>query len=246
MGLIANDENLNKARQLLAHLEAGEEGEAQAVLDELTRLRENALFQELGRLTREFHDTLNSFQLDSDIVSLTEHDIPDAKERLNYVITMTEQAANRTLGAVEQSMPACDRLEAAAAKLHKDWKKFTKRELDVEQFRIFSKELDGFLASVQEDTTLLKGHLTDALMAQDFQDLTGQVIRKVITLVSDVEKNLVDLIRASGQAAAATGKGSGSRADKEALQGPPIPGKAAASTVSGQDEVDDLLSSLGF
>ena len=243
---------LEQARTLVAQLEAGESEAARATLDELTRMRESDLFRELGKLTRELHEALKGFRLDARIAEVAEKEIPDAKERLNYVITKTEEAAHRTLDLVEGALPVAERLASEGARLAADWARFRAREMDVESFRAMARALDTFLPRVAEDAEALRGRLTEVLMAQDFQDLTGQVIRKVIALVQEVEQNLVDLVRISGQRlaadegrAAGAGKGNGTGRDVTA-SGPHVPGADRADVVSGQDEVDDLLASLGF
>ncbi len=247
---VADDESLIQARQLVAELEAGNDAAASNLLDELARRRDSGLFQELGKLTRELHDTLNSFHLDARIASLTEHDIPDAKERLNYVITMTEQAAHRTLTAVETSLPIAEELQKRAEELQDKWRRFRRKDMDVGEFRALVPEIDSFLDLTSGHATKLNSSLSDVLMAQDFQDLTGQIIRRVINLVKDVEDNLVSLIRISGQRMAPTDKAPAKPvASKEDLSrgiGPQVPGLDQADVVHGQDDVDDLLSSLGF
>ena len=102
---IDNDLLLSQARALVSELEAGNSGAAAEVIEELGRLREQTLFQELGKMTRQLHDSLTSFALDSRMQSLAESDIPDAKARLNHVISMTEDSANRTLNAVDMTLP---------------------------------------------------------------------------------------------------------------------------------------------
>ncbi len=241
------------AREFLERIDAGDDEAAEKVLDEIAKLRERSLFQELGKLTREFHEALNSFRLDSRIANLAENEIPDARERLNYVIAMTEQAADRTLTAVEESVPLCEQLEEKGTELKAAWDRFVARDMDAREFRKLSGELNTFLAALPENTDRIKGNLNDVLLAQDFQDLTGQIIRRVITLVEDLEKSLVELIRISGQNLIPPGhEGDGRKEqqrkeeDKIAAAGPVVPGVDKDDRVSGQDEVDDLLSSLGF
>jgi len=247
-------DRLERARALVAHLEAGEEREAEAVLDELTRMRESDLFRELGRLTRELHEALKSFQLDARIAEFAEKEIPDAKERLGYVISMTEQAAHRTMDLVERSLPLTEGLARDGRRLAEEWGRFRARRMDAEAFRALARELDTFLPRVAEDAETVRGQLTEVLMAQDFQDLTGQIIRKVITLVQEVEGNLVELVRISGQRLARRGDGAGGKdaaegktsEGKTSPSGPHVPGCDGGDVVKGQDEVDDLLASLGF
>ncbi len=245
---VLTDDYLGRARELLRQIESGNEEEAGKLLDELTKLRENSLFQELGRLTREFHEALNAFRFDSRIAAaLTETDFPDARERLKYVITMTAQSADRTLTAVEESMPLCDEMEADTLELKGQWERFTRRELTADEFRILVPRLEAYFGRVSEDIPKLRGNLQEVLMAQDFQDLTGQIIRRVINLVDDVEENLVELIRISGQNLLPKEKSEKPESAPSGIEasGPPVPG-VDTGTVSGQDEVDDLLSSLGF
>jgi chemotaxis protein CheZ len=245
------EETLEQARKLVTEIEAGNVTEAMRILDDLSKVRDADLFQELGKLTRELHEAMNSFKLDSRITDLAAQDIPDAQERLNYVITMTEQAANKTLTAVEDSLPVSENLQHRSAELRTKWERFRNREMSPDDFRQLSRELDEFFPQVQQDTQLLQSNLSDVLMAQDFQDLTGQIIRRVISLVHDVEESLVDLIRLSGKAGK-TGKGQHSAPANEETQkntkaeGPQVPGLDTDHVMQGQDDVDDLLSSLGF
>lgn len=242
-----NEEFKQLVRDLATFVEEGNEDEADRLLDKIARTRESSLFQELGKLTREFHEALNSFRLDSRLVSMTEQDFPDARERLRYVVQMTAQSADRSLTAAEEAMPIVSEMESHADKLKSQWARFMHREMSAEEFRQLSTELNEFFTELSKHSAMLKERMTEVIMAQDFQDLTGQIIERVITLVDDMERSLVDLIRISGQnlaAKEATGKG---KDDHLKGTGPAVPGVDEASNlVSGQDEVDDLLSSLGF
>ncbi|HEB55063.1 MAG TPA: protein phosphatase CheZ [Gammaproteobacteria bacterium] len=240
---LVNEDNLARARDLQACIEAGDESGAKEIIDDLTDIRENALYQEVGKLTRELHDAISAFGMDDRIADITEHDIPDARQRLNFVITKTADAADRTLTAVEESIPICENMEAQAAEILESWRQFTQREMDAQGFRKLSKEIDGFLLTQSEGFSALKAHLNDVLMAQDFQDLTGQIITRVINLVAEVEGNLVSLIKLAGLPEHNEQPREKSRQE---LEGPAVPGVDSGDTVSGQDEVDDLLSSLGF
>lgn len=246
-GNLIGEGALGKARQLVSELEAGNEAEAKRLIDDLAGVREAEMFQELGRLTRELHDALTNFKIDARIADLAEQDIPDAQERLNYVITMTEQAADRVLTAVEDSLPAVEQLQERTRELREQWERFRQRQLSVDEFRMLSKEFDDFFPYVEEGAQKFQSNLSEVLMAQDFQDLTGQIIRRVITLVTDVEESLVHLIRISGKGAEA--QRVAARADvvgaTEAV-GPAVPGVDEKDVLKGQDDVDELLSSLGF
>lgn len=260
-----NDSNVlsqdyaGRLRELIQHVDSGDEEQAIRLLDEITKLRENSLFQELGKLTREFHEALNSFRLDSRIANLANQDFPDARERLKYVINMTAQAADRSLTAVDEATPVCERLQTQAQQFAEEWRRFTHREMDAAEFRRLSVRLSEFFDTLSDDTGKLKQNLYEITMAQDFQDLTGQVIKRVITLVDEMEANLVDLIRITGQNL--MHKKAEKKVEKKVEKtteemdwhertqpaGPVVPGvDDTTGTVSGQDEVDDLLSSLGF
>lgn len=240
------NEQIEYARTLIVELEAGRIESANSALDSLTKLRESALFQELGKLTRELHDTLANFKVDSRLSSLADSEIPDAKERLNHVITLTQKAADRTLTVVEQTLPRTEQLEQKSVQLKVQWDRFRSRDMKVEEFRGLSTEIDDFLKWTFENASHIHHGLSEVMMAQDFQDLTGQIIRRVIKLVQDVEDSLVGIIRITGQRVKSPRKAedNGSRIKAE---GPAIPGlNDSKQIVGGQDDVDDLLSSLGF
>jgi chemotaxis protein CheZ len=234
---------LEQARSLVAKLEAGDQEGANEVLSELSPQSDSGdLFHEVGRLTRELHDAINGFLLDEKVTELAEKDIPDAGERLRYVITMTEQSANTTLSLVESSIPMTDEMSAKANALSAEWERFKGRELSVEDFRMLSRDLIEFLGLVEKHAGELHSNLTEVLMAQGFQDITGQIIRQVINLVNDVEAKLVQLVRISGAHLPEVKVNK----NKEKLAGPAVPGVEQGEMLQGQDDVDDLLSSLGF
>ncbi len=242
-----NQETLSKARELIAALEEGNSDAVSESLDALSRQHESVLFQELGKMTRELHESINNFKLDARITDLTETDIPDAKERLNYVITMTEDSANKTMDAVDAALPVSENIKNRANELHTEWKRFRERDMSADQFRQLSKDLDNFFPLIDEGSVTVHDNLTKILMAQDFQDLTGQIIRRVITLVQDVENSLVELIKIAGKRIAPAEPEKEKEEDKIKAEGPQIKGLDDANDiVSGQDDVDDLLSSLGF
>lgn len=240
---LLNEDYIARVRNLADSIERGNDEEASRILDELTSLREQSLFQELGRLTREFHEALQSFRLDSRIANLASEEFPNARERLKHVVSMTAQSADRTMSAVEGSMPICEAMEARAQGLKEEWGRFTKRKMSADEFRDLSRRLAEFLDAVGSDSVTLRNNLQEVLMAQDFQDLTGQIIQRVVKLVDEVESNLVELIRISGQNLRPVAEKK--EEDRIAASGPPVPG-VDKGTVAGQDEVDDLLSSLGF
>ncbi len=241
--VILTDENIARVKDLLATLESGDEVGANEVIDELANIRELDIYKEMGKLTRELHDAITAFGMDEQINVLAENEIPDARQRLHHVIDMTDQAAHRTLTAVEESLPICEELESRSNTLHDDWKRFKKRDMDVNEFKALAKRLDVFFDVNTNDAGKLRESLTNVLMAQDFQDLTSQIIKKVIKLVEDVESNLVQIIKITG----GTEDKATAKKPEDKLAGPVVPGvNDGVDVIEGQDDVDDLLSSLGF
>lgn len=236
----------DRVHALQSALDAGDNDGVEVALDQIARIREGSLFNEMGRITRQLHEALVGLQLDPQITSLTEHDIPDAKVRMDYVLEKTEEAAHRTLTAVEAALPLTSDLASRADELGGRWLRFQRRDMNPEEFRLLARELDAFLATVGQDTRLVGERLSEVLMAQDFQDLTGQVIRRVMQLVHEVQGHLVELMRTRGTAAHLVATGSTQRGEGTHAEGPQVIAAPAANIVQSQDDVDDLLSSLGF
>jgi chemotaxis protein CheZ len=234
---------LEKAKALVAALEAGRDTDAEHLISDLAKLKESDLFLEVGRLTRELHEAINGFLLDARLADITSIEIPDAKARLNYVITMTQKSADRTLTAVEQSLPLVKEIKHNSEYLLLEWDKLRARLLNKQEFKHLSDTLVNYLNQTAQDTLVLHDNLSEVLMAQDFQDLTGQIIHKVINLVHDVEEKLVMLVRITG---GRLEQESRTQDDPHRMEGPTVPGVEQGSRMTNQDEVDDLLSSLGF
>jgi len=236
------DTRLILAKDLVQALENADEVTADAILDQISGARETMLFQQIGQLTRQLHDTMNSFSLDAKMAELTEKDIPDAKERLHYVIAMTEQAANQTLGIIEELMPISMQLNGQAIELSDKWDRFLAKDMPFQEFKNMSQELTSHFEQEKSGLKSIQTGLNDILLAQGFQDITGQIIRRVIDLVQDLEGSMVELVRISG------GQVKKSVSYEPNLPGPVVPGvdDKAGDIAESQDDVDDLLSSLGF
>lgn len=241
--------SLEEAKQLVAYLEAGDNASARAILEAASMKESIELFEEVGKLTRQLHDALNNFQLDERIANLANDDIPDAQSRLTYVIEETEKAANTTMDAVEASMPIAETLSTRIDKVMPEWKKLMSREIALGEFKVLCTDIDHLLEEASSESTKLTGLLTEVLMAQGYQDLTGQVIRRVIELVKEVEDSLVNMLTMFGDAEPGPEpkqtKASSDK-DKVGAEGPIIDAENRDDVVQGQDDVDDLLSSLGF
>ena len=235
---------LEAARALVSALEADNEEQITKQLTLLAQAQESELFLEVGKLTRELHESLNSFNVDSRLVDLANTDMPNTRDRLNYVITTTENAAHKTLGFIDETLPLATSLKETAEKIDESWHRFRMREMSVDEFRELSKEIEAYLPIVKQHSDQIHINLTDMMMAQGFQDLTGQVIRQVITLVEEVEDNLVQLVKVSGKHL--EHKKEDKVVDPIKAEGPQINAENNPNVVNNQDEVDDLLSSLGF
>jgi chemotaxis protein CheZ len=239
-----NSDLLHLSKGLVAALEMNDEAGCEEILDQISNLRETHLFNEVGRLTRQLHDAMASFSLDSKIAVMAEHDIPDAKERLHYVITMTEQAANQTLTVVEELLPISEQLANQSGQLSEKWGRFLGRELPFAEFKSMSEEISMHFDYSKNALDSLHTGLNDILMAQGFQDITGQIIRRVIDLVQDLETNMVKMISISSRKPL---QNEPPAAHKD-LPGPVVPGvdDRDGDVAGSQVDVDDLLSSLGF
>ena len=238
--------SLEQAKSVVEFLESGQQAAADAIIAEIQNPINSELFAEIGKLTRQLHDSLTNFQLDSRLSDLATADIPDAKERLNYVITMTEDAANKTMDAVEAIFPVVDTLAAQVAAVNPSWTKLMNNDLDLKEFKSLCLDIDTLLKNTGKETQHIHSLMTDVLMAQDFQDLTGQVIRKVIELVREVEESLINMLTAFGISAEKVQGKTTPKVGENLVEGPIVNTENRDDVVEDQDDVDDLLSSLGF
>ncbi|MDZ7750303.1 MAG: protein phosphatase CheZ [Gammaproteobacteria bacterium] len=238
-----HDTLLPLARRLVASIEADDAGETEHALAELTRLGESTLYQRLGELTRELHDALDSLRVGEDLSAISAETMPEAKERLDYVNTLTERAATDTLDAMDVSVPMAEMLGERARLLAREWD----REPPGQPLNGMAGELREFLGDAAMASDLLRVKFSEVQMAQGFQDLTGQIIRRVTDIVQEVEQRLVELVVTVGQGDGRPRQGvPPAAADAIAAEGPVIPSMARGDVVSGQDDVDDLLAELGF
>lgn len=218
-----------RLEQLLALARAGDGAGFTAHLDDLTSLREQALFKDVGRLTRQLHESLMSFQLDSRVAALAATGFPDARSRLDHVIEMTEKSAHRTMDLVEAVVPVVEDLHTRSTALAGTWDGKTEAE------GALIEQTTAFLGQASAQAETLRTALSDVLIAQNFQDLSGQIIRDIIRLVKEVEDTLVNMIRLSGRSVELAEQ---QKADEQRRQN--------ADRAKNQDDVDDILSSLGF
>ena len=191
-------------------------------------------FDQLGQITRQLHEAMTQLGIDVHLHRIA-HEIPDARDRLSYVGQMTEHAAHKVLGLVESAKPECSHLLEHAQGPQRQIERLLTEPAGL---RDGLRSLTDF---VRAATTLADNQertLTDIMMAQDFQDLSGQVIKKVIDIISRTENQLLQLLKSTAPEHVAVAVAA---AQCEQLQGPQAPDKAMQ-----QDDVDDLLAQMGF
>lgn len=187
------------------------------------------LFVEVGKITRKLHDSLREFQenINPRLKNLPIGELPDASDKLQWVINKTEEAAERTITLVEKHLGYQEKVSAIIKQLQQSLEKAGGlKEEDAQAL--------DYLKTMNQE---LPKDLMDILIAQDFQDLTGQIIKRVIHLIADIEKQLVKILTIFGVKMESAPK-------SEGAQGPAI--KKDETVVTDQSEVDDLLKGFGF
>jgi chemotaxis protein CheZ len=194
----------------------------------------------IGHMTRALHESLRGLGLDK-LIEKAATDIPDARDRLDYVARLSEQAAQKVLNATDAAGPLQDKIEGDAAALESSLQALLgQSEVSDAQWRAMATQTLGALQQSRSGAVQTKAYLMDIMMAQDFQDLTGQVITKVTTIAQNLEQQLVQMLVDFAPAEVKRDFGNG------LLNGPQINPSGNNDVVSNQGQVDDLLDSLGF
>jgi chemotaxis protein CheZ len=198
------------------------------------------IHKSIGMLTRQLHDSLNGLGL-TDKVKGWAGELPDAKSRLSYIARLTGEAAEKVLNRVDQAKAQHDHIAAETRRIG---------ALIVKDpvAAVAKGHVMNFITDVEKSTHQIDQHLTEIMMAQDFHDLTGQVIAKVVNLAANIEEQLIQLLIQTAPADAAVKAPAPAPVAeyKPALSGPVVNPVGNADVVTGQSEVDDLLASLGF
>ena len=205
-------------------------------------ITDKKVIDQVGLLTRNLHDSLRELGYDTRLQEIAA-EVPEAQDKLTYVATKTEQAAERALNATEIAMPIQEKLANNAIYLSGQWKQaFETQQVNpnTEIFKTLLIETLQYLDKVPEQTNATNTQLLEIMMAQDFQDLTGQVIKKITHMVQSLEKDLLDLLLANAPVK------KNHADDKGLMNGPVINPEKRNDVVCNQDQVDDLLASLGF
>lgn len=195
------------------------------------------MISRIGHMTRGLHNSLSALGYDKMLEQVAQ-EIPDARDRLNYVARMTEQAAERVLNAIDEANPLQSELAEQAAQLQVRWQATLGQAALKSEYDAIARDTLAYLALADQHTSATKALLLDIMMAQDFQDLTGQVIKKITTLAQDLEKQLIQVLVDFSPAT--------KKEDSSLLNGPQIDPVNTVDVVANQEQVDDLLDSLGF
>jgi chemotaxis protein CheZ len=199
------------------------------------------VFTQVGQMARQLHDTLGALGYDK-LLEETVSAIPDARDRLKYISDLTEQAACKVLNATDVANPLLEEVETGAAALAAKWDRLYANQIGVEDFKRLADETRDFLkAGLPRRTSATKEQLLEIMMAQDFQDLTGQVIKKIVSLAQGLETQLMGILIDT-----IPGEIKHAESVKSLLNGPVINAEGRSDVVASQQQVDDLLDSLGF
>ncbi|HEY8881165.1 chemotaxis protein CheZ [Roseateles chitinivorans] len=190
------------------------------------------VFQQIGTITRVLHDTMQQLGVMPKLQVATDG-LPDARSRLTYIANKTADAANKVLNSVDQAKAEHAKITEAANAMA--------QAITADPVRaVASGAVLNFVKEVESSTSKIDTHLTDIMLSQDFHDLTGQVVAKVVTLANDLEDSLVKLL------VSVVPPEQREKVDPSILQGPVVSHEGRTDVVANQSEVDDLLASLGF
>ena len=190
------------------------------------------VFHQLGLITRQLHDTLTQLGVMPKL-QVAADGLPDARSRLTYIAKKTGEAADKVLNSVDSA-------KADHAHIASETRRIALAIVKDPVKAVASGAVMNFVGDVEAATARIDLHLTDIMMAQDFHDLTGQVVAKVVALAADLEDSLVKLLVQAAPPEQAQ------KVESAILNGPVVNPEGRTDVVANQGEVDDLLASLGF
>lgn len=193
----------------------------------------------IGHMTRALHESLRGLGLDK-LIEKAASDIPDARDRLDYVARLSEQAAKRVLDATDAAGPVQDAIETRSSELAGSWQALLDNGASELEWRALAQRTIAGLDESRAGAVATRGQLMDIMMAQDFQDLTGQVIGRITGIAQNLEHQLVQVLIDFAPSEIKR------ELDNGLLNGPQIKPEGKSEVVADQGQVDDLLDSLGF
>jgi chemotaxis protein CheZ len=197
-------------------------------------VRNATVTMQVRRVANDLQYALDHFHASAQLMDMAQRRVPDARHRLAHVLRLTDDAAHRTMDLVERSAPLADHATHEAERLIQ----LQQQGSSVQQI---APQLTAFVTLVSASMGAVRSNLAEVLIAQGYQDLTGQIIRGVMKLTQELESALADLLRIAGPETADDAV----VADAVGAHGPAIPGAAPPDAVGGQKDVDALLSQLG-
>ncbi|MFL9924881.1 protein phosphatase CheZ [Herbaspirillum lusitanum] len=198
------------------------------------------MYERLGGIVRLLHDSMRELGYDRSLTDVALQ-IGDAQGRLEHIATLTEQAANKVLNALDSGMPAQDKLSAHAKDINDRWARLYAGQMNIDEFKSLAGDSQKLSVAVLESTEVEKARMLEIMMAQDFQDITGQLIKKIVAITNIAERELAQLLRDNAPPEVKALMEEKAEKPVELMNGPSAPGAAMA-----QNDVDDLLDSLGF
>lgn len=225
----------------LQRLEAGGSVEAPPIVIAQLSGGDHAFYRQVADLTQRLHKAVSDLRLDERLARIAGDTIPDARDRLQHVVGMTEAAAHRTLDLIDSTRTVTADFSLTAQRLAVTGDRLVGGDCEGEVGVELGEALREEAAHQQRNIELLRSQLNDMATAQEYQDITGQIIKKVIALVEEVDAALAELLQAHGGPLKAPSR-LPIPEQNEALPGPALPGRPAAN----QQDADALLDSLGF
>jgi chemotaxis protein CheZ len=193
----------------------------------------------IGHMTRALHESLRGLGLDK-LIEKAASEIPDARDRLDYVARLSEQAAKKVLDATDAAGPVQDAIETRSGELSASWQALLDKGATESEWRALAQRTVAGLDESRAGAVATRGQLMDIMMAQDFQDLTGQVIGRITGIAQNLEQQLVQVLVDFAPDEIKR------ELDNGLLNGPQINPEGRQEVVADQGQVDDLLDSLGF
>jgi chemotaxis protein CheZ len=217
-------------------LEGGDAAGFGVALASFDEARNAEVTQQVRRIAIDLHTALHDFRVDSKLVDLAQRQVPDARHRLAHVLQLTDDAAHRTMDLVEQCCPLADRIAHEAERL------IAAHQAEGSSPAL-KPQIIAFLEQAGTSMAAVRSNLAEVLLTQGYQDVSGQIIRGVMTLVGELEQALGELVRIGGPVTDCDTHAGGSAAAHG--HGPVVPGIDHGPAVGGQQDVDALLSDLG-